>query len=82
MEDVDAIYEREIAALRQIVNKRFASFDTATVSALRQNLETIDRAIADSRKALARDPNSGMLSTELDRTLEAKLALMRRVALL
>ncbi len=82
MEDVDVIYEREIAALRQIVNKRFASLDTATVSALRQNLETIDRAIADSRRALARDPNSGLLASELDRTLEAKLALMRRVALL
>lgn len=82
MEDVDAIYEREIAALRQIVNRRFATLDTSTVNALRHNLETIDKAIEDSRRALANDPRSGLLSTELDRTLEAKLALMRRVALL
>jgi len=82
MSDVDAIYEKEIAALRQIVNQRFAELDSATVTALRRNLETIDQAIEDSRRALQRDPRSGLLSTELDRTLEAKLALMRRVALL
>ena len=82
MSDVDAIYEREIAALRRIVDQRFAELDSATVAELRRNLETIDQAIADSRRALERDPRSGLLSTELDRTLEAKLALMRRVALL
>ena len=82
MSDVDAIYEREIAALRRIVDQRFAELDSATVTELRRNLEAIDQAIEDSRRALERDPRSGLLSTELDRTLEAKLALMRRVALL
>lgn len=82
MGDVDAIYEREIAALRRIVDQRFAELDSATVTELRRNLETIDQAIEASRRALAGDPRSGLLSTELDRTLEAKLALMRRVALL
>lgn len=82
MREVDAIYEREIAALRRIVNQRLSELDPETVAALRQNLRTIDQAILDSRRALERDPKSGLLSTELDRTLEAKLALMRRVALL
>ncbi len=82
MRDVDDIYEREIASLRRIVNERFTELDTATVSALQQNLRTIDKAIEDSRRALERDPRSRLLSTELDRTLQAKLALMRRVALL
>jgi hypothetical protein len=82
MREVDAIYEQEIAALRHIVDQRFAELDSATVSALRRNLETIDQAIEDSRRALERDPRSGLLSTELDRILEAKLTLMRRVALL
>jgi anti-sigma factor RsiW len=82
MSDVDAIYEKEIAALRRIVDQRFTELDSGTVAALRQNLQTIDQAIEDSRRALKRDPRSGLLSTELDRTLEAKLALMRRVALL
>ena len=82
MSDVDAIYEREIAALRRIVNQRLTELDPETVAALRENLRTIDKAISDSRRALQSDPRSGLLSTELDRTLEAKLALMRRVALL
>ena len=80
--DVDAIYEREIASLRRVVNERFADLDSTTVSALRRNLAIIDAAIEDSRKALTRDPRSRLLSTQLDRALENKLALMRRVALL
>jgi len=80
--DVDAIYEREIALLRRVVNERFADFDSTTVYALRRNLAIIDAAIEDSRKALSRDPRSRMLSNQLDRALENKLALMRRVALL
>lgn len=82
MIDVDAIYEKEIAALRRIVNERFTELDSTTVRELKGNLATIDRAIADSRRALQRDPGSALLSSELDRTIEAKLVLMRRVALL
>jgi hypothetical protein len=76
------VYEQEIAALRTIVDERFTELDSATVSVLRRNLEIIDRAILDSREALERDPASRVLSTTLDRALESKLALMRRVALL
>ena len=80
--DVDAIYEREIASLRRVVNERFADLDSTTVYALRRNLAIIDAAIEDSRKASERDPRSRLLSSQLDRALENKLALMRRVALL
>ncbi len=80
--DVDGIYEHEIVALRQAVNERFAELDSTTVLALQRNLAIIDAAIADSRRALQRDPRSRLLSTQLDRALESKLALMRRVALL
>ncbi len=76
------VYEQEISALRTIVDERFAELDSATVAELRRNLEIIDRAILDSREALERDPASRVLSTTLDRALESKLALMRRVALL
>ena len=78
----DVVYEREISALRRIVDDRFVELDTVTVQELRRNLDIIDRAIGDSRKALARDPRSALLATQLDRTLETKLALLRRVALL
>jgi hypothetical protein len=76
------VYEQEISALRTIVDERFTELDSATVAELRRNLEIIDRAILDSREALERDPASRVLSTTLDRALESKLALMRRVALL
>lgn len=80
--NADVAYEREIGALRTIVNARFAELDSTTVSELRRNIAIIDKAIADSRAALDTDPNSRVLSTSLDRALESKLALMRRVALL
>jgi hypothetical protein len=81
-DDTDVTYEREITALRRIVDERFAELDTGTVRELRRNLAIIDRAIRDSRTALTRDPRSAMLSTQLDRALQAKLELLRKVALL
>jgi hypothetical protein len=80
--DADAVYEREISALRRIVDDRVVELDTVTVRELRRNLGIIDQAIGDSRRALARDPRSALLATQLDRALETKLALLRRVALL
>jgi anti-sigma factor RsiW len=78
--DVEAIYEREIAALRTIVDDRFAELDSVTVVELRRNLDIIDKAIADSRSALLRDPRSPLLSRQLDRALEHKLDVLRWVA--
>ncbi len=80
--DANATYEREIGALRRIVDERFAELDTATVRELRRNLDIIDRAIADSKAALASDPRNSVGSSQLDRALQAKLELLRRVALL
>lgn len=80
--DADVVYEREISALRRIVDDRVVELDPVTVRELRRNLDIIDQAIGDSRKALARDPRSALLATQLDRALETKLALLRRVALL
>lgn len=80
--NADVVYQQQIDALRTIVNARFDELDSTTVSVLRRNLDIIDKAIDDSRKALEKDPNSRILSTKLDRALETKLSLMRRVALL
>jgi len=82
LDAADATFEREITVLRRIVDERFTELDTATVRELRRNLEIIDRAIADSRDLLQRDPRSGLLAAQLDRALRAKLDLLRRVALL
>jgi anti-sigma factor RsiW len=81
-DEVDAIYEREIAALRTIVDERFAELDSTTVAELKKNLDIIDRAIIDSKAALRRDPRSHLLSRQLDRAIEHKMELLRRVALL
>lgn len=78
----EVTYEREIVALRRIVDERFAELDSSTVIELRRNLGIIDQAIVDSRRALARDPRSALVSSQLDRALQAKLELLRRVALL
>ncbi len=78
----DVVYEREITALRTIVNERFTELDSATVAVLKRNLDIIDKAIDESRQALALDPGSRALSSSLERAVESKLALMRRVALL
>jgi hypothetical protein len=78
----EVTYEREISALRRIVDERFAELDSSTVTELRRNIRIIDQAIADSRKALAKDPRSAFVSLQLDRALQAKLELLRRVALL
>ena len=80
--DVDEVYAEQIASLRTLVDARFADLDSVTVAELRRNLAIIDRAIADSRRALQRSPKSPVLSSQLDRALQTKLALMRRVALL
>lgn len=80
--DPSITYEREIVVLRRIVDERFAELDPATVMELRRNLDIIDQAIRDSRSALASDPRSGVIARQLDRALQAKLDLLRRVALL
>ena len=68
--------------LRSIVNARMRDLDSTTVRELKHNLDIIDKAIADSREALARDPNNRASSGALDHALITKLTLLRRVALL
>ena len=75
-------YEREITAMRRIVDERLGDLDSVTVVEIERNLRIIDRAINDSRRALQNDPRSRFLSTQLDRALENKLDIMRRIALL
>lgn len=80
--NADVVYEEQIVALRTIVDQRFRELDSVTVKELKRNLAIIDKAIADSKAALAKDPNSQIVSGSLDRALANKVALMRRVALL
>lgn len=78
----EVAYEREITAMRRIVDQRLGDLDSVTVVEIERNLRIIDKAISDSRRALENDPRSRFLSRQLDRALESKLDVMRRIALL
>lgn len=76
----EAVYDQEIALLQEMLDRRRAELDPATTVVLENNLRIIDRAIRDSRTALARDPASGFLADQLTMALDKKLQLMRTVA--
>lgn len=79
---VTSVYDREIASLRRMLDTRRGELDTATVRVLEENLSVIDRAIDQSREALARDPNSTFLADHLNDALGRKVELLRTATLL
>jgi hypothetical protein len=75
-------YDREIASLRIIVDRRQSELDSSTVTVITHNLRIIDDAIAQCRTALKKDPASRFLMQSLDQALDTKIQLMRTVAML
>jgi hypothetical protein len=75
-------YSRDVAQLRAIVTQRRSDLDSSTIAVLEKNLELIDRAIAESRAALQRDPASEFLADQLARAMTKKVAILRTAALL
>ena len=82
MEEAEPVYDREIVKLRRIVKERRSQLDPKTIAVLEQSIAVIDSAIAQSRAALAKDPASGFLATQLNHSLEKKVELLRTAALL
>jgi anti-sigma factor RsiW len=78
----DAVYGKEIEMLQGVVSQRRAQLDPSTVAIIEKNLQIIDKAIAQSRAALAKDPASMLLSGQLTRALDKKVELLRTAALL
>lgn len=78
----DPVFASEITKLRRIVRERRAQLDPKTVAVLEQSIAVMDSAIAQSRAALAHDPASGFLATQLNHSLEKKVELLRTAALL
>jgi hypothetical protein len=76
------VYDREIALLDSLVRTRRESLDPKTVQIIELNLKIIDRAIAESRAALAKDPRSPLLTNRLDNVLGSKVELLRTIAFL
>lgn len=82
LQETEPVYDREIGKLRRIVRERHSQLDPATIAVLEQSVAVIDSAIAQSRAALAKDPASGFLATQLNHSLEKKVELLRTAALL
>jgi hypothetical protein len=76
------VYGREIDMLQRIVSQRRTQLDSSTVAIIEKNLQIIDRAIEQSRAALARDPASRMLDQQLTHALDKKVELLRTAAML
>ncbi len=77
-----ADYDREIARLRTFLEQRRSQLDPVTIAIIEKNLQVIDTAIAECKKAIARDPASRFLMESLNQSLQSKLELMRTAALL
>ena len=79
---VDADFNRSVAELTRILDAQRDRLSPETVALLERNLQVIDRAIAESRAALARD--SGAANTELRELVAAaarqKVELLRWAA--
>jgi hypothetical protein len=75
-------YDREIARLRVLIDQRRNQMDPVTVAIIEKNLQVIDGAITECKKAIARDPSSRFLIESLNQSLQSKVELMRTAALL
>ena len=79
----DPHYDEAIADLQQALTAGRSQLDPGTIKIIEANLDAIDRAIAQSRQALAADPANVYLHSHLAEARQRKLALLRRgVALL
>jgi hypothetical protein len=74
----EASYETAIADLERVLASRQGRMLPETAQALERNLRIIDAAIAESRAALERDPNSRELIQMLSATYDAKVKVLRQ----
>jgi hypothetical protein len=73
----EAQYEQAIAGLQQVADAQNAQLDADTRAVLQQNLAAIDRAIDESRAALASEPASTLAQDSLLDALDTKVALLQ-----
>jgi anti-sigma factor RsiW len=70
-------YEQAIAGLQELADAQNAALDPETRAVLTKNLAVIDRAINESRAALAQEPASTLAQESLLDALETKVALLQ-----
>jgi anti-sigma factor RsiW len=74
---VEARYDEAIAGLQQVAEVQDAALDPDTRAVLKQSLAVIDRAISESRAAVASDPASALAQDSLIDALDTKVALLQ-----
>ena len=74
----DPRYDEAIADLEQALRAGRGDLDAGTIKILEANLDAIDKAIDQSRRALAADPANVYLNNHLADSRQRKLALLRR----
>src|SRR5215210_5948324 len=79
---VDSHYEGAVEDLERTLDQRREQLDPETVRVLEQNLEAIDQAIDQCRRALEADPANTYLNNHLAAAQQRKLALLRRATAL
>lgn len=70
-------YLNAIASLEQLTVRKDSALDPAVAAEIAQSLQSIDRAIDDSRAALETDPGSFVAQTSLLEALRMKVALLQ-----
>lgn len=70
-------YANAITALEQLTVNRDTTLDPTVAAEIAQSLESIDRAIDDSRAALKSDPDSFVAQTSLLEALRMKVGLLQ-----
>lgn len=75
--DIPADLAAELGVLEDVLASARSSLDSATVAVLERNMETIQTAIDDSRRALATDPGNAFLAEHLERMYRRKLLYLR-----
>lgn len=71
-------YERAISDLQRVLQTQRSRMAPQTAATLEANLRIIDRAIEESRAALAADPNSAELTKLLSDAYDTKLDVLRQ----
>jgi tetratricopeptide (TPR) repeat protein len=78
----DSHYDEAIADLQRTLDAGRSQLDPETIGVLEQNLGAIDRAIDQSRRALAADPANIYLNEHLAQSRHQKLMLLRQASAL
>lgn len=75
-------YDDTVAELERVLAEGRGQLDSSTVRVLEQNLDIINRAVAQARRAVASDPANPYLRSHLTATMHRKADFLRRATVL